>query len=211
MKGGVFIAEALILCSAIALAQESTWSKFTMNVGLGVANPVRDTGSRLGTGWNFTGGAGMNRTPHLGLIGEFTYNSFGVNRATLQTLEFPYGELRLWAFTANPVVRLSRNAKVDFYLIGGGGVYHRVLELSQPTVATYTLYDPFFGIFYPVGVPATQVLSSYSTTAGGMNIGGGVTIKMGRHNAKAFIESRYHHMFSSPATTILPVTFGIRW
>jgi hypothetical protein len=86
-----------------------------------------------------------------------------------------------------------------------------VLEFTPPTVATYAAYDPFFGIFYPIGVPATQVLSSYSTTAGGLNIGSGITFKMGRSNAKAFVESRYHHMFSNPSTTILPVTFGIRW
>jgi hypothetical protein len=211
MTQGVFISATVILCSSVLWAQDENWSKFTVNVGVGVANPVRDTGSRLDTGYSFTGGAGMNFTSHLGIIGEFTYNSFGVNSATLQALEFPNGEMRLWAFTANPVVRLNRSGKVGFYLIGGGGVYHRVLEFAQPTVATYAAYDPFFAIVYPVGVPATQVLSSYSTTAGGLNIGGGITFKMGRGNAKAFVESRYHHMFSNPATTILPVTFGIRW
>jgi opacity protein-like surface antigen len=211
MKRGIFIVAAIVTYSGAAWAQDESWSKFTINVGVGVANPVRDTGSRLDTGYGFTAGAGMNFTSHLGLLGEFTYNSFGVNQATLQALEFPNGEMRLWAFTANPVVRLNRSGKVDFYLIGGGGVYHRVTEFSQPTVATYNVYDPFFGIVYPVGVPANEVLSSYSTTAGGLNIGGGITFKMGRGNAKAFVESRYHHMFSNPATTILPVTFGIRW
>jgi hypothetical protein len=211
MKQGMFIAVGIVLYSSALWAQEGSWSKFTMNVGLGVVSPVGDTGSRLDTGWSFTGGAGMNFTRHMGLIGEFTYNSFGINQGTLQALEFPNGEMRLWAFTANPVVRLNRSGNVDFYLIGGGGVYHRTLQFSQPTVAAYTVYDPFFEIFYPVGVPATQVLSSYSRTAGGVNIGCGFTIKMGRSNAKAFIESRFHHMFSNPATTILPVTFGIRW
>jgi hypothetical protein len=143
MKQAVFISAAMVLCSTVAWAQDENWSKFTVNVGVGVANPVHDTGSRLDTGYSFTGGAGMNFTRHLGIVGEFTYNSFGVNPATLQALEFPNGEMRLWAFTANPVVRLNRSGKVDFYLIGGGGVYHRVLEFTQPTVATYTAYDPF--------------------------------------------------------------------
>lgn len=211
MKCGFLTTLALVVCPSAAWSQEVEWSKFTMNVGVGPANPVRDTASRLDTGWSFTGGAGMNFTPHLGLTGEFTYNSLGVNQAALRALEFPNGAMRVWALTANPVVRLNRPGKVGFYLIGGGGVYHRVLEFSQPTVAVYNVYDPFFGILYPVGVPASQVLSSYSNTAGGVNIGGGITFKMGRGNAKTFVESRYHHMFTSPATTILPVTFGIRW
>jgi hypothetical protein len=211
MKQGIFVVAAIAIYSGAASAQEESWSKFTMNVGVGLANPVQNSGSRLDTGWSFTGAAGMNFTSHLGLLGEFTYNSLGVNQTTLQALQFPNGEMRLWAFTANPVVRLNRSGKVDFYLIGGGGVYHRDAEFSQPTVATYNVYDPYFGIVYPVGVPATQVLRSYSTTAGGLNIGGGVTFKIGDSRVKAFVESRYHHMFSNPATTILPVTFGIRW
>ena len=211
MKRAMYIFVSLFLSSTASWSQEAAWSKFTANFGVGVANPVHDTGSRLDTGWNFTGGAGMNFTSHLGLAGEFTYNSLGVNQSTLQSLEFPNGEMRLWAFTANPVVRLNHSGRVDCYLIGGGGVYHRVTEFSQPTVAMYTVFDPFFGLSYPVAVPANQVLSSYSTTAGGLNIGGGITIKIGRGNAKAYVESRYHHMFSDPATTILPVTFGIRW
>lgn len=102
MKRGILITAALMLYSSIAWSQEATWSKFTMNVGVGVANPVHDTGSRLDTGWSFTGGAGVNFTPHLGLTGEFTYNSFGVNQATLQALEFPNGEMHLWAFPSVP-------------------------------------------------------------------------------------------------------------
>jgi opacity protein-like surface antigen len=211
MKRTMYIVASFVLGSIVSWSQEASWSRFTTNFGVGVANPVRDTGSRLDTGWNFTGGAGVNFTSHLGLTGEFTYNSLGVNQSTLHALEFPNGEMRVWAFTANPVVRLNRSGRVDFYLIGGGGVYHRVLEFSQPTVAFYNVFDPFFGILYPVAVPANQVLSSYSTTAGGLNIGGGITIKIGRGNAKAYVESRYHHMFSDPSTTILPVTFGIRW
>ena len=211
MKRSIYIITSLFLSSVAGWSQEPTWSRFTANVGVGVANPVHETGSRLDTGVSFTGGAGINFTSRLGLTGELTYNSLGVNHSTLQALEFPNGEMRLWAFTVNPVVRLNRSGRVDCYLIGGGGVYHRTMEFSQPVVATYTAYDPFFGIFYPVAVPANQVLSSYSTTAGGLNIGGGITVKVGRGNTKLYVESRYHHMFSNPATNILPVTLGVRW
>ena len=109
---------------------------------MGLANPVHETGSRLDTGVSFTGGAGINFTSRLGLTGELTYNSLGVNPATLQLL-FPNGEMRLWAFTANPVVRSNCSGRVDCYLIGGGGVYHRTMKFGQPVVATYTVYDPF--------------------------------------------------------------------
>ena len=78
---------------------------------------------------------------------QFYLSSGSSRRAHLQLPRcqslFPNGEMRLWAFTANPVVRSNCSGRVDCYLIGGGGVYHRTMKFGQPVVATYTVYDPF--------------------------------------------------------------------
>ena len=126
-------------------------------------------------------------------------------------MQFPNGDSHIWAVTADPIVRLNPSGPIDLYLIGGGGVYHRLVEFTQPTVATVTAFDPFFGIFFPATVPANQVLRSFSVTKGGVNGGAGLTVRLGRGNAKLFAEARYHYMFTPNATTFVPVTFGLRW
>ena len=202
---------ACVLCLA-AVPLSAQEQKFTAHFGGGFTAPVRETGTRLDGGWNVGAGAGFNFTQSFGMVGEFMYNSFGINNATLASLDFPGGDSRLWAITLNPVVRFNASGPVGFYVIGGGGVYHRNTEFTQPTVATITVFDPYFGIFYPAAVPANEVLRSFSVTKGGVNIGAGLSFRMGSGGAKVFAESRYHHMFTSNfPTTIVPVTFGVRW
>ena len=85
---------------------------------------------------------------------------------------------------------------------------YRHVEFTQPTIATFTAFDPFFGVFFPVGVPANQVLLQYSTTKLGVNGGAGLAFG---HKVKFYAEARYHQMYTRNATSFLPVTFGIRW
>jgi len=194
-----------------AAAQESQNSFFTGAIGAGFTTPVYHTGTVLDNGWNFNAQAGVNLfNAHLSLVGEFMYNNMGINRTTLNNLGFPDGNTHVWAFTGDPVIRFNPNGKVDFYLIGGPGIYHRHVEFTQPTVATFTAFDPFFGVFFPVAVPANQVLLDYSTNKFGVNGGGGFNIHL-RGKAKFFAEARYHQMYTKQPTAFLPVTFGFRW
>jgi hypothetical protein len=57
---------------------------------------------------------------------------------------------------------------------GGGGIYHRNQQFTQPSIATLTAFDPFFGGFLPVTVPTTEILSSYSVNKPGVDFGAGV-------------------------------------
>ncbi len=192
-------------------AQESQNSIFTGAVGAGFTTPVYHTGSALDTGWNFSAQAGVQLfNAHLGLVGEFTYNDMGINSATLNALQFPGGDTHIWGFSAEPVIRFNPNGKVDFYLIGGPGVFHRHVEFTQPTIATFTGFDPFFGVFYPIAVPANQVLLSYDTTKLGVNGGGGFNFHL-RGHSKFFAEARYYQMYTNRPTAFVPVTFGFRW
>jgi len=197
-----------IAVGAIAFAQETP--RFAFNAGAGFTTPVGGTGTRLNTGYNFDLGAGVNFNPWVGALFQFNYNGMDINSATLNAIGFPNGDVRLWSFTLNPIVHLNPHGKVDFYLIGGGGLYHREQEFTQPAVATALGFDPFFG-FFRFPVLTNQVLASYSVNKPGVN--GGIGFSLGGYKrAKFYAEARYHRMFIGDRhTDILPVTFGIRY
>ena len=207
MKYFRLVSSAVLLAGVLA-AQETP--RFAFNIGGGFTQPVGNTGRHLDTGWNVDTGAGYNFSSHVGVMAQFNYNSFGINSATLNNLGFPDGQVRFWSVTLDPIVHLNPKGPVDFYLIGGGGLYHRTQEFTQPTVAVVTGFDPFFG-FFPVAVSANQVLASYSVNKPGVNGGAGVSFGTKWH-AKFYGEARYHRMFiGNFHTDVLPVTFGLRW
>jgi hypothetical protein len=97
------------------------------------------------------------------------------------------------------------------YIIGGGGIYHRYQEFTQPSVTTVVGFDPFFG-FYSAAVPARQVLASYAVNKPGVNIGAGIALGTKWHG-KFYAEARYNRIFmgSERHTDYIPVSFGFRW
>jgi len=190
---------------------QSRFGAFTGYVGGGFSRPVSDLGHRLDNhGWNVGAGVGVSGK-RVCLMLDFMYNSFDINRTSLDQVGAPNGTTRFWAFTLDPVIHINRESPVDVYITGGGGIYHRTVEFTQPTIVTVTAFDPWFG-FYPVGVGANQVLASYGLYKGGVNGGAGIAFRLGHSHAKIFAEARYHHMFTSRIdSSFIPVTFGIRW
>src|ERR1041385_2812865 len=192
----------LLLIGAVS-AQETP--PFAFNVGAGFTEPVGGTGRRLDAGWNFDAGAGYNFNSYVGLMAQFNFNRLDVNSATVNALGFPGGDIRLWSVTLDPVVHTHPRGPMDVYFIGGGGWYQRTQEFTQPTTAFFTGFDPFFG-FFPVAVPATQVLTSYTVNKPGVNGGMGVSFGTKWH-VKFYAEARYHRMFlgNDRHTDLLPV------
>ena len=192
-----------------AVAQET--SRFSFEVGGGFTQPVGNTGRNLNEGWNVQGGAGYNFSPYVGAMLNVNFNGFGINGATLNNLGFPGGDVHVFSASIDPIVHLNPKGHIDFYVTGGGGIYHTYQEFTQPTIATVTGFNPFFG-FVPFNVPATQVLSSYSLNKPGVDIGAGVAIGTKWHG-KFFAEARYNHIFMSNYGHMdyVPVSFGFRW
>lgn len=207
------IATFLSLCGLAAVpvfAQSNYVSHFTGFVGGGPSVPVYDYGRRVDNGWNVSAGVGVSGN-HLGLMLDFTYNDFGVNSSVLNQVQAPNGSSRVWAFTLDPVIHVTKEGPADVYITGGGGIYHRNVEFTQPGVASTTFFDPWFG-FYPALVPTQQILASYSVYKGGVDAGAGVAVRLGSSHVKAFAEARYHHMFTTGIdTSFVPVTIGLRW
>jgi len=186
--------------------------RFTFDLGGGFTQPVGNTGRHLDTGWNIQGGAGYNFSPWVGALLQVQYDRFGINSSTLNSVGFPGGNLNVFSATIDPIVHLNPHGHFDIYAIGGGGMYRREQQFTQPGVATFTGFDPFFGAFYPVAVPTTEILSSYSVIKPGVNAGMGIALGNKWHG-KFFAEARYHRIFmgNDRHTDYVPVTFGFRW
>jgi hypothetical protein len=179
-------------------------------VGGGPSVPTNPLARRVDTGWNVSAGGGITGN-RLGLMLDFTFNDFAINQNALTQVQAPDGRTRIWAFTLDPVVHLSQEGPVDFYITGGGGIYHRTVEFTSPGVASTTFFDPWFG-FYPGLVPVNNILASYSTYRGGVDGGVGLAFRLGSSHAKIFAEARYHHMFLRQIdNAFIPVTIGVRW
>ena len=203
----------LVLCVGL-MAAGSVYAQETpplaFNVGAGFTTPVGGTGTRLNTGWNVSAGIGYNFSKDVGALVQFNDNQFDINRATVTNLGFPGGDVNLWSLTLNPIVHTNPRGPVDLYFIGGGGLYHWRQEFTQPTVAIFRGFDPFFG-FFNAAIPTEQVITSYSVNKPGVN--GGVGLSFGTTwNAKFYAEARYHRViFGNFHADMVPVTFGVRW
>ncbi len=205
------IAFLLSFCCLASFPASAQFSRFTGYVGGGFTPAVNPIGSRLDTGWNISAGAGMNANHHFGLMLDFTFNDLGINQTSLQQAQAPGGSVRVWGFTLDPIVHLTQEGPVDVYVTGGGGIYNRTVEYTQPSIGTGTFFDPWFG-FYPAAFQTTQVIGSFSQYKGGINGGVGFSVKLGQSRTKLFAEARYHHVFTrNVETDILPVSFGLRW
>lgn len=185
--------------------------RFTGFVGAGPTVPLNPTAKRTDdVGWNIAAGGGVSNN-HIGLMVDFMYNDIAINGNTLSQVGAPEGKIRTWGFTLDPVIHVTQEGPADIYFTAGGGIYNRTVEFSQPGVAQATFFDPWFG-FYPGLVGTNQILASYSQYKGGVDGGVGVSFRLGPSRVKAFMEARYHYIFTSPtATTMIPVTVGLRW
>jgi len=210
MKHFWMLTSCSILLAGAAFAQDV--NHFTFNLGVGFTEPIQATGTRTDIGWNARAGVGGDFNAYSGLMLNFDYNDMGINRGTLNSLGFPNGGMRIWSVTLDPVIHLTQHHAVDFYITGGGGLYHRTIEFTQPTVGTFTGFDPYFGYFYRVAVPANQVIASNSIYKPGWEGGAGIGFG-GYRNAKFFVEAKYHRMIINEGnqTEYIPVTFGVRW
>lgn len=197
-----------ILGLASANAQETP--KYTFDIGAGFTNSVGGTATQLSNGWNIGAGVGYNFSPYLGAKLDLGYSSMDISGSTLLNIGVPGGDVHVFTATIDPVVHLTPKRHVDFYLTGGGGLFHIYQEFTQPVVGVTNVYNPFFGL-YPVAFGANEILSSYSVNKPGFDVGGGVAFGL-RGHGKLFAEAKWDHGFLSGShIDYLPISFGFRW
>lgn len=134
-------------------------------VGAGPTVPLNPLASRTSNvGWDISAGGGITNK-HVGIMLDFLYNDTGINSNTLSQVGAPQGNVHTWGFTLDPVVHVTQEGPVDVYFTGGGGIYHRNVEFSQPGIAEVGFFSPWFG-YYPALIGTNQVLASYSVYKG---------------------------------------------
>jgi hypothetical protein len=208
----------LSVASTVPL-QAQEYQKLTLNVGGGLSTPLNPTGAYAGMSGNFVFGAGYNINKRNAVIGEFLWSGLPSNLFVLQPVEAPFSQINLYSLTVNYRHQIDRikGSPFGLYAIGGGGWYNRYVSVDKNyNVAPATACAPaYYWWGYgcdPNGYVYTHELASKGNSAAGLNGGVGFTIRFADSNLRFFTEARYHYAFSERIpTTLIPVTFGIRY
>jgi opacity protein-like surface antigen len=231
----------LFVLASPAFAQD--YKPVDINLGLGWVFPTSDLKNDFNAGFNGSIGVTFNVNAHLGVQAEYMYNHMDGPEKTISVSATPVAAAvtngliesnhQMHVGTFNLVYRdQSKSSPFGGYALGGLGIYHRIVQLTSPSVGYATVCDPFWYVCYPTAVSVDQILGDRSSNDFGINFGGGVTFG---HEAKFFIEARYHYVFGktiNPTATTLPagttatqtcasgcstsasyfpLTFGVRW
>jgi hypothetical protein len=182
-----------------------------IHVGItgGVAVPTGSFASDFNTGWNIGGNVAVPlgyKSPVWIQI-DFQHSQFGANNSTLTQFGANNGWAAVNSLTGNLVVNLvqsygRRPAPITPYLIGGGGLYSRYVELNNFVGNGYC--NPFYCGY--------NGYTAYARTdnVGGWDAGAGVRFVM--RPVRLFIEARYNSAFTSGGNTgFVPITVGVEW
>jgi hypothetical protein len=189
---------------------------YTFNFGGGPGFPVSGISNFANAGGHIVIGGGANLTGRIGFDGEFMWHDLPPKSSIVALTGAPNGSAGLYSLTGNLLVHTSRENKLGFYGIGGIGWYHRTWELTAPTLVQGASCLPsyvWWGVVCTNGLVSSNVtLHSGSADSFGYNVGAGITFRIRESYFKAFTEVRYHHAFHQGIdTTVLPLTFGIRY
>ena len=194
-------------------------SRFTLDFGGGVSSPLNPTAQYAGVSGNFVGRAGYNINRKNAIIGEFMWAGLPPNLFTLHPINAPYGSVNLYTLTGNyrHQVNNIHGSPFGLYFMAGGGWYYRYASIDKnyavpPNTVCYPIYTYWGYACDSSGYVYSQTVAYRGSSAGGANAGAGFTIRFGDSDWRFFLESRYHYAWSNRIpTTLIPVTFGIRF
>lgn len=204
-----------------------------VNIGGGFTMPVSDVSERFTTGGGFNIGMLIEplSAPAFGMQIEYSYNGLAGQDKRIPLFPAPTaiqsGEALIESHHAmhyinfNGLLKTSGDSVVKPYAIGGGGMYYRSVSLTTPDVGYTTYCDPYWYVCYPALVEVDRVIGDRASWDPGINVGGGVTFKLG-DEALFYVETRWHYMWGPEFTDgegvtrnangqYFPVTFGFRF
>lgn len=208
----------------VTAGQPFKFRKFTADFGGGL---TWSQGGGLARGINFRGGGGVRLSPQskrysdigdrlrqrhwsLYLDGEFTFIQAGLTQDGLHQAilvnpalaSATSGTANYYSVTADPNFRYCVwSCRLTFYVLGGFGWMHRTVEFSGPPTGTS-----------PVGSGKTVATFDYNSAA--YDVGGGVTFGPFKptEGVTYYVEARRLAGFGpNGASTLWPLSFGIRW
>ena len=238
MRDLIAVAFMVLAAGAPAFAQDRP---LAMNFGGGVAFPITGLNDAFNTGWNWTLGLTWNLTPKIGIQGEYAYDRLGgperqftFSPTPTPDADDPTGliqsnhQVHTGTFTViyRPELGMNQGSRpMRLYLLGGPGIYHRLVQLTSPSTGYTSVCNPYWYICYPTSVPVTRVIGDRSSNDFGMNVGAGLTF--GGSSPKFYVETRYHYVWgpkirpevipangateSSTNAGYFPITFDVRW
>ena len=199
-------------------AQDSELQLLNFNVGGGLTVPLNPTGRYLGVNGNAGSGVGANFNKHNSIEGDFMWSGLSPALNLVQAIDRPTGSVNLFSVTGNYRFHIDSLAESPFgiYVIGGGGWYYRHTDINKnyvvpPLAVCQPIYN-WWGFACDSGGFVQTTIASHGTSAGGVDVGAGFTIKLPSPGWKFFVESRYTYAWSNfIPTTLVPVTFGFRF
>lgn len=205
----VAAAGAFVPCRA--RAQSTGRGPFSAGFGGGVSVPAGSLGEQTYAGWNAMVEGEMHPDGSVfGLRLDASYDYFGLTRGVIE--RFPTanaGDAHVWSGTANLVVGAPHAAAVSPYLIGGGGIYGRVVEIDRVRGTLVPIEDPTLGLV-DAFIPSVENQASFYQTKPGFNAGAGIAWSM--MGVTFFVEARYTEILTTPRVTIMtPITLGLRY
>jgi Outer membrane protein beta-barrel domain len=210
VKRMVILCAALLLTTGVAAGQDEG-HHWTANIGAGYTPLVGDMHDDLNDGWNLTFGGGYRFNSFFSFEGEAMYDGLGVPTKLLDRFSVPAGNAHVWVVTAEPRVDFAPHRRFSPYILLGFGYYRRTVNFTQPTVAAVDVFDPFFFGFFPVLVPANEILGTIVRDGIGGNGGFGFDMRVG-HGAKVFLQARYDYgATGNVPIRMVPITLGIRF
>jgi hypothetical protein len=170
-------------------------NKYTFEAGIGYAQPLGNTYHYLTPSYAFQLGGGRNFNKKVAVVAQFDWDNFGFNGRTLGNqaiVEDPTNQFGLqgsldgtshvWSITLNPRYTILDGDKIGIYVVAGGGFYHKTANFFV-TVPVQTIYGTY---------GANETVDKYTSNAGGVDGGFGVTYKPSRFaNERLFAEVRY--------------------
>lgn len=211
----------LVFCGFItsmpALAQ-SIFSGLTYSAGVGRGIGRDDVAAFVGSSPEAEAGIGKNFNRLFGADVEYMYYDLPF-RSSVKKYEFLADQSgHMQSVSVDGIVNVPRHIrKWGAYGILGIGFYDRTVSVPRQKVAFGTQNEPAYRWWdlnmNILGQITEQYMSSKSKIAGGFNYGGGITYPINHlHNAKVFLEFRYHRAYQSDGQTIvMPITVGLRW
>ena len=185
----------------------------TFEAGGGFNAPTSDSSPYITWGGNLTVGAGYRINPRVSILTEYQFIDDKLPGALIAETGASGGDAHVWSFTLAPVVDLAPKRTNDVYVTGGGGFYRKVTSFTDPEEVEECYY------FCEIGTE-NVVVSHFSSNQGGLNMGVGITHKLGSDgNLRAFAEARYVWIDTPQIgtqdglgrTELLPVTIGVRF
>lgn len=197
------------------------WEKCTLNVGGGWSPVVGQDSHNFNTGWNFQAGAGLIMTggkPDAAwgwlVNGNFMIDQSAVNQTALQQAKIlnPTNVGLLDATSASgkfydtsldlATFRFRLSDTVKLHVFGGFGWLHRSIDFKGPSSEGSLLQ------------PGGPTVFGSGSNSGAFDAGAGINYrpKRGTAGLALYAEIRVvHGLTVNSATTLLPISAGIRW